>query len=141
MVITSSTAKSKLNNIFNNYGQLVRIKYYTTSGADASYDDDVVLTQSGSSLWISGMVQPIDQKRGSWDSVLMEQGKVMQNDSKLYIDGSVNTSGLVKIGLGSPIINEYSILELGVNAHNIGGQNVYKKIYIRALTNGSFIGE
>ena len=125
----------------NNYGQIVRFKYYTGSGANTGYDDDITLVQSGSLVWTSGLIQPIDQKRGSFDSVLMEQGKIQQNDSKLYIDGTISTSGIVKIGLGSPVTEEYTILELGVNNHNIGGQNVYKKVYIRNLSTGSIVGE
>lgn len=137
----SSELKNDLNLVLNNYGQIVRFKYYSTSGALANYDDDVVLAQSGSLVWTSGLLQPIDQKRGSYDAVLMEQGKILQNDSKLYINGDINTSGVIKIGIGSPVTREYSVLDIGVNTHNINGENIYKKVYIRYLTNGSFIGE
>jgi len=140
-MITSSHVKSKLNTVINSYGQIIRLKYYLVSGADSGYDDDVGLAQSGNSVWTSGLIQPIDQKRGSYDSILMEQGKVLQNDSKIYLNGEVNTSGTIKIGIGSPVTREYSILDIGINAHGINGENSYKKIYVRVLTNGSLIGE
>ena len=60
MVITASGLRNDVNQIISNYGQLIRFKYYNASGANSSYDDDVTLVQSGTSLWISGLVIPID---------------------------------------------------------------------------------
>jgi len=126
------------------YGQQLRIKYYTQSfGAGSYYDDDITVTQSGNDLWISGVILPINQSRGSNDAVLVEQGKVLTNDSKLYIKGSVNTSGIIKIGLGSytTMTNEYSVLGEGIINYSVNEVDILKKVYIRRLTTGSLIGE
>jgi len=125
-----------------NFGKLVRIKYYSTSwGAGSYYDDDVSLTQSGTDYWISGVVLPISNTRGSSDAVLLEQGKILMNDTKLYIDGSVNTSGTIKIGLGSPSEYEYSLLGEGIQKWEVNDTDILKKLYIRILPNGSLYGE
>jgi hypothetical protein len=125
-----------------NFGKLVRIKYYSTSwGAGSYYDDDVSLTQSGTDYWISGVVLPISNTRGSSDAVLLEQGKILMNDTKLYIDGSVNTSGTIKIGLGSPPEYEYSLLGEGIQKWEVNDTDILKKLYIRLLPNGSLYGE
>ena len=64
------------------------------------------------------------------------------NDTKLYIGGSVPTSGTIKIGLGSPTITgEYSLLSEGVMKWDVNATPVLKKLFIRRLTNGSLAGE
>lgn len=123
-----------------NYGQQIRIKYYNTIYV-GEYDDDISLTQSGTDLWTSGIVLPINQSRGSNDAILLEQGKLLSNDTKLYVQGTVNTSGIIKIGLGSPVTGEYSLLSDGVIKYSVNQVNVLKKVYLRLLTNGSLVGE
>lgn len=124
------------------YGQLCRIKYYNVSyGAGSYYDDDISLTQSGTDLWISGVVLPINNSRGSNDAILLQQGRVLDNDTKIYIEGSINTSGIIKIGLGSPISNEYSLLSDGVIKYTVNQVDILKKLYIRRLPTGSLVGE
>ena len=126
------------------YGEPVRFKYYNVSlNSEDSYDDDITLTQSGGDTWASGLVQPIDQSRGSTDALLLQQGKILMNDSKIYVLGSVQTSGLgpVKVGVGSPSFQEYQMVDNGTIQWVVNGSPVYKKIYVRFLTNGSFIGE
>jgi len=125
------------------YGEQVRFRYFTYSGADTGYDDNVTLTKSGSDIYTSGLKLPIDATRGSRDAIAIEQGLVKQDDSKIYVDGTVNTSGIYRIGLGSPAAGteEYSVVENGVIVWDIGGQEVYKKLYIRELPTGSLIGE
>ena len=127
------------------FGQLVRLKYYNVGyGAGSYYDDDIILTQSGVDLWTSGVILPITTQQGSSESILVEQGKLLTNDTKLYIDGRIPTSGTIKIGLGSYANMsgcEYSLLGDGINQWNVNDISILKKLYIRRLTNGSFIGE
>ena len=127
------------------YGDQVRFKYYNQSiGAGSYYDDDTTLTQSGTDLWTSGVQQPISSNQYSSDSVLLEQGKILLDDTKLYVQGTVQTSGLaeIKVALGSPVRQEYQILGQGqVTEWGINGTPIYKKIYARILNGGSFVGE
>jgi len=127
------------------FGQQLRIKYYNVGfGAGSYYDDDVALTQSGVDYWASGVILPIANARGSSDAVLLEQGKILMNDTKLYIDGSINTSGTIKIGLGSYSNMsgcEYSLLSEGVMKWEVNDTDILKKLYIRTLLTGSLLGE
>ncbi len=125
------------------FGQQVRFKYYGVGfGAGSYYDDDVLLTPSGIELYISGVILPINATRGSSDAVLIEQGKILTNDSKLYIEGTINTSGTFKVGLGSPLSgSEYSIINQGIIKWDVNAVPILKKLYLRQLPNGSFIGE
>ncbi len=143
MTVTADELQKEVKEILN-YGEPIRFKYYNISyGAGSYYDDDVTLTQSGTNAWASGLVQPIDQSRGSTDAILLEQGKILMNDSKIYVLGSVQTSGLgqIKVSIGSPTFQEYQIINDGTIQWVVNGSPVYKKIYVRFLTNGSFIGE
>jgi len=137
--ITASGIKSDISAMISN-GTRIRLRYFTESGADANYDNDVTLTQSGSDLWTSGLVQPlnINNPRGSYDAVLLEQGKLLQDDVKMYVLGDVDTSGTFKVGLGSPITREYTTNAGGVTAWQLAnGEVAYKKVYLSYLTTGS----
>jgi len=124
------------------YGQQIRIKYYNVGfGAGSYYDDDATLTQSGAGFWCSGVILPISNAQGSSEAILMEQGKLLTNDTKLYVDGSINTSGTIKIGLGSPVNGEYSLLSEGVKKWNVNDTSILKKLFIRKLLTGSLMGE
>lgn len=123
------------------FGQLCRFRYFNQIEIGNYYDDDIRLTQSGVDLWVSGVVLPINNARGSNDAVLLEQGKILTNDTKLYVDGSVNTSGTFKIGLGSPIQDEYELLNEGISKWSVNQTSILKKLFIRRLTTGSLVGE
>ena len=124
------------------YGDQVRFKYYNLFSSDNDYDDAVTYTQSGADFWTSGLSQPIDNHPNGVDAVLLEQGKIKLDDRKLYVNDVVQTSGLapIKIGIGSPVINEYEILNQGQTIEwSANGEPIYKKIYCKFLTAGSFI--
>lgn len=128
------------------YGEQIRFKYYNVGfGAGSYYDDDITLSQSGNDFWCSGLVQSIDTKYGSRDGILLQQGIITIDDKKIYVDSLTQTSGLgpIKIGTtGSPTTRQYEILQQGNNIDfTVNGSSVYKKLYCRFLTNGSFIGE
>ena len=141
------TTVSVLNDAFDEllgYGEQIRFKYYNQIET-GDYDDDTTLLQSGNDYWVSGVVQPISPNQYSSDSLLLEQGKILRDDKKVYVAGDVQTSGLapIKIGLnGSPPTQEYKILEEGqVTEWGVNGSPIYKKVYLKFLTNGSFVGE
>ncbi len=143
MANIGSDFKDGLNEVLK-FGQLVRFRYFSsTAGAGSYYDDNITLTQFGSDLWVSGIPLPIDTSRGSSDAVLVEQGYLLTNDTKLYIEGTINTSGAYKIGFpsGNPPTNEYGVLPDGVVTWNIGGEGIVNKLYLRRLTTGSLAGE
>jgi len=125
------------------YGEQVRFKYYTQS-LTGEYDDDIILTQSGTDYWTSGFSQPIKSNEYTSEGVLLQQGKIFFDDKKLYVDGNVPTSSLsqIKVGLGSPVSKEYQVLgDNQITAWEVNGTPIYKKLYIRYLNTGSFIGE
>lgn len=131
------------NNVVDSYGELFRLKYYSASGASTGYDDNVVLTQSGTNVWTSGMIFPFGNgNKGNSEATLIEQGKLKYDDSIIYFKGAVSLSGAaVKIGIGSPVEEEYMLLEDGSEEYKVNNQIVYKKIFARVLNAGSFIGE
>ena len=142
MTVTTSGARADFQQLLSQ-SQSVRIRYFNVSGADANYDDDVVLTQSGTDFWASGLVQPLDLQRGSYDAVLVEQGKLLQNDLKCYVPHTVETSGTWRIGIGSsnPPKREYAITDGGIISWTPFGEIVYQKLYLRYLTTGSLSQE
>lgn len=141
MTVNSQQFKDDFDSLLE-FGEIVRFKYYTESFT-GSYDDDITLTQSGADLFVSGVTQPITNKQFSSEALLLEQGKILLDDRKLYVAGEVQTSGAspIKIGM-SGTSQEYQILEEGqITQWDINSDPVYKKVYIRFLPNGSFIGE
>jgi len=125
------------------FGQRIRVRHFDVAfpGGGSYFDDDLTLTQSGTDLFISGILQPMDATEGSNEAILMEQGKMLQADAKLYIAGSIDTSGTFRIGLGSPPGLELAPVDNGIIPWSVEGVNIYKKIYLRVLPTGSLAEE
>ena len=145
---TANTLSAGFANIISKAGKPTRIRYFSEV-AGSVWDDEVTLTEvTGSEVWTSGIVMPLSSKYGSEDVVLVEQGKLSNQDQRLYVNGSLDFTGLgsnfkVKIGMnGSPTQpDNYTLVPQGGIPYEIEGTQIYKKVYIRRLTNGSFIGE
>ena len=129
-----------MRKIIQKAGTPVNIKYFTLTYDDV-YDDDVILTPSGTTLAISGIVRPINTQTGTYESLLVEQGKLTSQDQILYTDGSVLFHGSelqVKVGFNG---EEYSVAPIGIIADGVESVNIYKKTYLTRLPVGSLIGE
>jgi len=129
-----------LNRSIELAGTLIRVRYYDTVFDDV-YDEATDLIQSGTSLWTSGLVMPIRGKEGSTESVLLNQGKLIDSDKKMYVNGSLLFTGSslsVDVQLGSPTGDIYTTIPDGGEMWEAEGIPVYKKLFIRRLT-GSLI--
>jgi len=122
-------------------GDQCRFRHFTGSVANTGFDDDQVLSKSGNDIYTSGVNLPINTKEGSADAILLEQGKIKQTDMKLYVEGTIETSPIMKIGLGSPVGEEYSLIPNGVSSLPPYGTPAYKKLFLRYLPSGSLSGE
>lgn len=121
-------------------GKQIGLTYYTQA-IGSVWDDDVTLTKSGSTIWTSGIVQPLS----SHDSLLVEQGKLIDNDLRLYSHGSLLITGSefqIEIQLGSATTTDqlYTTIPLGAIMWEAEGVPVYKKTFIRKLSTGSLTG-
>lgn len=126
-------------NTVNFIGEPLRFRKFTRVLNTGSYDDVIALV-SGTDTWVSGIIQPI----GKGEASLVQQGFLLTNDLKVYVDGSVNVSGIWKLGIGSanPPTGEYSLLDTNVsNAPQINGSIIYHKLFCRKLPLGSLYGE
>ena len=137
---TNAKLVAALNRTLDLAGTSIRIRYYNPVFDDV-YDEATELVQSGTDLWTSGVVFPIKSVEGSNESVLMSQGKLIDSDKKLYVNGSLiftSTNLSVDVQLGSPIGNLYSTIPDGGIMYETESTPVYKVQYIRRLT-GSLI--
>ena len=82
MVVTGTVLLKDAKQILL-YGQRIRIKHFVISGANAGYDDDITLTESGTNVWATGLTFPIKSEFGSTEANLMEQGKLISNNKNL----------------------------------------------------------
>jgi len=124
-------------------GQQIRLRYFNQS-IGSVWDDDSVLTISGADVWTSGIVMPLSTSKGTSDSILLEQGKLIDSDKRLFVNGSLLFTGSdhqLKIRIGSPGTDEWSLVPNGAIKWDVGDQDIYKKVFIRRLTNGSLLGE
>jgi len=139
--LTATRFATGFQRILNKAGQKIKITYFNQT-VGSVWDDDTTLTTSGT-LWLSGIVLPIGTS--SDDSILIQQGRLLNGDKKLYIHGSIALSTgsvmQVKFQVGSPIGSKYSLLSDGTINTNYAGTDIYKRVYIRLLTTGSIIGE
>ena len=143
-----NTLSTEFENMISKVGKPIRIRYFSQETGSV-WDDDVTLTEiTGSELWTSGVVLPLNNKQGSEDVNLVEQGKLRNQDQKLYVNGSLDFTGIgsnlkIRIGMnGSPTqIDNYTMLSLGGTPYKAQGTQIYKKVFIRRLPLGSLVGE
>ena len=108
---------------------------------DSVYDEPVSLVQTGSTVFTRGIILPIDSRTGTSDALLLEQGKIANSDLKLFISGGTsmeNNNTRIKVTIGSPTGDAYTIISAGVITPQVEGTEIYKKVYLRRLT-GSMI--
>ena len=130
-----------LNHITRLGGNVLRIRYFTEN-LGSVWDDDRTITASGNNLYLSGIILKIDATRGSEDQVLLEQGRIRYDDSKIFINGSIQTTSgqqvfTIAISGTSATERVYREIEQGVSMPQYFGTNIYKKIYCREIPLGS----
>lgn len=137
--------RTDLNQFINQYGKIFRIRYFDEQHDDADYDDQPALLKSGADIYVSGLIFPIAGARGSREYTLLEQGKILTDDSTAFFTGDVNfeSADQIKIGIGSPVStgSEFMLIPNTINSYEVAGEIVYKKIFIRRLTTGKLPGE
>ena len=121
-------------------GNIFRMRYYTES-IGSVWDDDRTLTASGNDYYTSGVILSIDNTKGSNDQVLVEQGRIRYDDSKIYISGTIPTTSGVRIFTIaiSGVDRVYQNVLPGNIVPQYFGQDVYQKIYLREITTGSLL--
>jgi hypothetical protein len=125
----------------NKAGQIIKIVKYTKI-YDADYDE-VESLKASSTIWTSGIILPLTSKTSSSEQILLEQGLIKNDDSKLFVSGNITFTDEgkdIKIQIGSPTGLNYALILPGVENISVQGTNVYKVAYVRALT-GSLYGE
>ena len=140
----TSTLTAAMQKILERTGTQIRVQYFTST-IGSVWDDDVTWAQSGTDHWTSGVVLPITQGNSS-DSILLEQGKIILDDKKLFVHGSLVFTGSemsVSIRIGSPagaIDKQYSMLDFNRRV-DISNVPIYRQIYIRTIGGtGSSLG-
>lgn len=136
MGIANSLQKG-LDRITKLAGRQIVIRKFTEV-IDPIYDDDVTLTVDTNTT-ISGVVMNLSNS--GHDSILVEQGKLLNNDLKVYVSGAVSFTGSdtqVKVIIGN---EAYSVMEPSAFTPQAEGEHIYNKVYLRRLTTGSLIGE
>ena len=142
-MVSATSLQNDIQQTIQEIGNQIRVRYYSMTDTGSYYDDSYALfNTSGTDVWTSGAQQPLNSATNSFEARLIEQGKLTSNDSVLYVLGNVSTSGAaIKIGMGSPVTREYSLIDNGVKSWSIGGTIVYKKLYMRFLPTGSLAKE
>ena len=123
------------DSLMRDAGRAISIEYYTST-IGSVWDDETTLAKSGNTLSISGIIMSL----GPTESLLVEQGKLLNDDKKLYVSSGIGFTGSdfqVKVTVGG---EKYTTIP-EVNAPEVEGIIVYKKGFIRRLTTGSLLGE
>jgi hypothetical protein len=123
------------------YGQQIRIRHYTGSVSNTGWDDNQTFVKSGTDVWTSGLLFPLNSQQSSNDAVLIERGFLKTSDKSCFVAGDTATTNVMKIGIGSPVSEEYSVIPKGVIAYPPNGEIVYKKLFLRYINLGSLTGE
>lgn len=136
----TNVLQNGLNSIIQKAGQQVRVRTFLKT-VGSVWDDDVSLTAQADT-WTSGVIMPVRGLTSS-ESMLMQQGKISNEDKILFMSGTniLGSTNIIKVGLGSPTTEEYTIVPDGMTTWGVYNTDIFSKLYIRKLTNGSLIGE
>jgi len=104
---------------------------YTIS--DSDYDDVTTQTIGGSGT-ISGLVFPVRGTQGSYEAMLLEQGKIRTNDKHLYLLGSINLSGNLIFDING---EKYTLIPDGIRVWENAGSHIYSEAFVRFVVGGS----
>lgn len=129
-----------LNRTIELAGTPIRVEYFKST-IGSIWDDESTYAKSGASVWTSGVVFPLSTREGSNDSNLVAQGKLIDSDKKLYVNGSLALTGsdnAITLMLGSPG-DLYTSVPVGGIMWSAEASPVYKAAYIRRLTTGSLL--
>lgn len=122
-------------------GQIARIRYYTET-IGSVWDDERTIVQSGNDLYVSGLFQNLNTTKSSVEATLLEEGRLIYGDAKVYVAGSIDTTSgarVFTIAKSGNSTNEvvYKDVLPGIQSTQYFGETPYKLIYIRQLVNGS----
>lgn len=143
----SNRLAAGLSKIIKLGGTPIRVQYFAIGSIGSVFDDDGTFIQVGGDLWTSGVIFPLSNTPGHSDSILLEQGKLIHSDSRLFIHGSLILTGSemsIKLTVGSPVSPDtnYSIITPGPTVHYASNTPIYKVVYIRKIGGvGSLFGE
>ena len=142
MTIQNDLAQG-FNKIINRVGTTIKVQYFTST-IGSVYDDDVTWALSGTEIWTSGLILPLSQQEGSSESILVEQGKLINDDKRLYLHGSLILTGsemTVTVQVGSPTGENYSMIDTSLR-FDVSNIPIYKKVFLRNIGGvGSLLGE
>lgn len=130
-------AQDGLRYAMHNHGRTLQLRYYTNT-VGSIWDDENTWSQSGNSIYFSGLAQEITGQRGA-ELTLLEQGKLENTDLIFYVAGSLQTtSGLRVFTMTiSGADNVFREVLPGINNPQVLGNDVYLKIYGRSIPTGS----
>ena len=119
-------------------GNVFRVRYYTET-IGSVWDDERTISASGNDLYISGTIHKIDATKGNEDKVLLEQGRISYGDSKIFINGSIQTTSGARVFTISisGLDKVYREITPGIIMPQFNGTDIYKKLYVRSIPLGS----
>ena len=145
MSIMSQRLAAAMSKWFNVAGTQIRVQQFTSS-VGSVYDDDITWSQTGGDTWTSGIILPLSRTQNSSDAILLEQGKLIEGDKRLYVHGSLVFTGsefTVSIRIGSPAVEvdkQYTMIAQS-KRYDVSNVPIYKQVYIRQIgVTGSLLG-
>lgn len=128
--------QSGATRVFESYGTPVLVTNYPTITFDADgYDDEQLISASGTSTSGAGILQPI----GNSDRSYVEAGLVTNNDNKLFLPGSIPVSGNSQLTIGNTG-SLYQVLPQGIRRYDVSGVTIYQTVFVREIYAGQHPG-
>lgn len=134
-MVTSTELRSDFNDVIDENSTPVRIVYYDTQTFTTGYDDEQLVSASGTAVSGGCIIQPI----GPSDRQYVERGLVDWNDSKIFLAGSIDTRQNMVLTIGNTG-SLYEVLNNGLWRYDVSGTTIYQRLYIRKIVSGQHAG-
>ena len=126
---TAADLQTDFNNAVTEFGTPVTITYWVPGSVvynTGSYDRGYQNTGSGATLSGLGIIQPI----GRGDAQYVQQGRLYQDDLKLYLAGSPIIDGNAQVTIANTG-SLYDIVPDTIQRWNMLGSTIYQVAYLR----------
>ena len=126
---TPTELREDFNTVIDENGTPITVRYWSTGSifyTATDYDDEALNTGSSTVISGAGIIMPV----GPGDTQYIHQGKLLADDMKLFVAGSLTLISNARITVGNTG-SVYEVVPDMLQRWDVSGTTIYQKAFIR----------